>query len=171
MAVEPLYNDTLESLLLIARIEPADDTNTVAAVAQAVRDVRLGFFSRLGKTRSLEIAGYTLVDNPLTDDEVTISGAASAEALWLTLILMQRLPVLFMDNSSSGGDVFNDEPLTRDATALIASKKDLNAHLEDLLGELADDNSNLDPSVKSSLNGPDTTYLLSENFIGGGCAY
>lgn len=171
MAVEPLYNESLDKLLLIARIEPANDDNTLAAVEQAVRDVRLGFFSQLGRDRTLEIVTYPLVDNPTTDDELLRSSAASAEALWLTILLMQRLPVLFMDNSASAGDKFNDEPLTRDATGLQSSKDDLQSQLDNLLGELADESSNLDPSVKSALNGPDEPYLLSEHKLGGSCAY
>lgn len=170
MAVEPLYNADLDTLLKIVRIEPADDVNTLAAVDQAVRDVRLGLYSRLGKTRALEITGYALTDNPTTDDEISRSNAASAEALWLTILLVQRLPVLFMDNASSVGDIFNGEPLTRDAMGVHTFLDYLKAQLEDKLEEIADDESNLNKAVKSSLNGPSTTYLISETFIGGGCS-
>jgi len=68
MAVEPLYNATLETLLQRARIESANDTQTVALVHQTVTEVRLGFFSKLTKDRAKDIATYSLVDNPDSDN-------------------------------------------------------------------------------------------------------
>lgn len=169
MAVEPLYNADLETLLTIVRIEPADDANTIAAVAQAVSDVRLGLFSRLTKTRALEVAGYPLADNPTTDEEILRKQGASAEALWLMILLVQRLPVLFMDNNAVN-DVFNDEPLTRDANSkmyeLIGSWK---KQLENLLQDLVSPEDLGDSSVKASLNGPATPYILADNMFGGRC--
>lgn len=166
MAAQPLYYSTLEALLKVVRISPADDDNTVAAVDQAVRDVRLGLFSRLGRGRAKEIALLPLVENPDTTDEILRAQAASAEALWLTLLLIQRLPTLFLDNSSSVNDAFNDEPITRDAMHLASSKKAIQGQLDDLLNDMADDTSSLSGSVRSSLNGSATPYLISENFPG-----
>ena len=170
MAVEPLYFDTLESLYTTVRIESADDVQTVAAVEQAVRDVRLGLFSQLGKDRALEVASYALTDNPTTDEEILKSQGASAEALWLTIILVTRLPVLFMDNNAVN-DVFNDEPLTRDASGKSGAMIDsLQKQLDDLLEDLAAPELIKDSGSRSSLNGPSTSYILADNFIGGGCA-
>lgn len=166
MAAQPLYYSTLEALLTVVRISPADDANTIAAVDQAVRDVRLGLFSRLGRDRAKAIATLPLVVNPDTSDEILRAQAASAEALWLTLLLIQRLPTLFLDNSSSVNDAFNDEPITRDSIHLAQSKKAIQGQLDDLLNDMADDTSNLSGSVRSSLNGPETPYLNSEHFIG-----
>ncbi len=169
MTVEPLYNVDLETLLTIVRIAPADDANTLAAVGQAVSDVRLGLFSRLTRTRALEIAGYSLVDNPTTDEEILRKQGASAEALWLMILLVQRLPVLFMDNNAVN-DVFNDEPLTRDANSkmyeLIGSWK---KQLELILGDLVAPDALGDSSVKSALNGPAKPYILADNLVGGRC--
>ena len=168
MAVTPLYNADLTTLLQIVRIEPADDPNTLAAVYRAVSDVRLGLYSRLTKTRALEIAGYPLVDNPTTDEEVLRSQGASAEALWLTILLVQRLPTLFMDNNAIN-DVFNDEPLTRDANGKMFDLiKAWKAQLDDLLGDLVAPDELSDSSVKSSLNGPSTKYLIDQQFVGNG---
>ncbi len=164
--VTPLYNESLEKLLEIVRIEPATDTNTIASIHQAVRDVRLGLFSRLGKTRALEIKSFILSDDPITDEEVTRATAASAEAMWLYILLIQRLPVLFMDNSASTGDLFNDEPLTRDASGAHTFINSLKKQLEETLQGIATDDSELNKSVKSTLNGPEKAYLLSQNNIG-----
>ena len=160
----PLYCENLETLLLIARIAPADDENTVAAVHQAVRDIRLGFGSRLGKDRAKLISTYPLVDPPVTTNDILRATGASAESLWLTILLMQRLPVLFMDNNAVN-DTFNDEPITRDARTgeVVAQLKD---QLEDLLQNMADDDSKVNSSVKSTINGPDTPYILTSPFTG-----
>lgn len=170
MAVEPLYNADLATLLLKARISKADDPDTLAAVHQAVTDVRLGFFSSLGKTRALQIAGYDFAENPETDEEILRSTGVSAEALWLTILLVQRLPVLFMDNTAIR-DVFNDEQITRDANSKMAAFiKDMKAQLDQMLGEMASPDEPSNTSVKASLNGPATTYLLDDYFIGGLCS-
>lgn len=166
MAVVPLYAENLESLLTTVRIEPADDANTLAAVNQAVTDVRLGFFRKIGKTRALEIAGFPLVDNPESDSEILRSQGESAEALWLTVLLVQRLPVLFMDNTAVN-DVFNDEPLTRDSNSKMREYlKDIKGQLDDLLGEMAEPETVTDSTNKASLNGPSEPCLIRDTFIG-----
>ncbi len=114
MAVDPLYNASKESLLNRVRMATADDTQTLALIDQTITEVRLGFYRKLTKERATLIAGYSLVDNPTSDQEILKAGAAYTEALWVTLLLAQRLPHLFMDNSASVGDAWNDEQLTRD---------------------------------------------------------
>ena len=166
MAVEPLYNASLDVLLDRARISSANDDQTIAMVHQSVTDVRIGFYSQLGRVRAQAIRAIATVENPETDDDTLKQTAISAEVIWLSILLIQRLPVLFMDNAGSVGDAFNDEPLTRDALALKAMLDDLKSQLSDLLEELADDDSNIKHADKASLNGPDTTYILADNKIG-----
>lgn len=166
MAVEPLYCASLDELLLKARIKSANDDQTVAMVHQTVTDVRIGFYSQLGRARAQEIRAIATVANPETDDDTLKQAAVSAEVVWMTVLLIQRLPLLFMDNAGSVGDAFNDEPLTRDAGQLKDLLDELKAQLSDLLGDLADENSEVKYGNKANLNGPDTTYLLSENRIG-----
>lgn len=166
MAVEPLYNSTLSVLLKKARINTADDLQTLEAVYQAVRDVRIGFFQQLGRSRALEIRDIPETENPEDDDGILRLTASSAEAVWLTVLLITRLPVLFMDNRASTGDAFNDEPLTRDAAGLKELLEEQKGFLTDMLAALADDDSYVKHADKASLNGPDEDYLLSEHRIG-----
>ena len=114
MAVEPLYNESRQKLLERVRIATTDDVQTMALVDQSITDVRVGFREALGSARMVEITGYSLVENPLTDNEFVRANAANTEATWVTWLLAQRLPAMFMANGASTGDVFNDEPLTRD---------------------------------------------------------
>ena len=168
MAVEPLFNQTKDALLTKVRIDPADKAGTLALVDQAIRDVRLGFFSRVGKTRSLAIAAMSYNDNPETDEEVLRAKGVSAENIWLYILLVERLPSLFMDNQGTR-DTFNDEPLTRDAGAVLKMIENLKEQLDALLGDMileGDDEASPNPSAKSEVVGPDTTYLLADNFIG-----
>jgi hypothetical protein len=114
MAVETLYNASRDVLLERVRMKTADDSQTIALIDQTITEVRIGFYRTLTTARATLIAGYTLVDNPMTEEEVLRSGAANTEALWVTWLLAQRLPHLFLDNKASTGDMWNEEQLTRD---------------------------------------------------------
>jgi hypothetical protein len=165
MAVEPLYNVDKETLLNRVRIETADDSQTLALIDQTITEVRLGFFSRLTKSRAQEIAGYPLVDNPLSDEEILRATAANTEALWVTWYLAQRLPYLFMDNSGSVNDAFNDEQLTRD-TQLKEHLDALKDQIDQGLGDLVlppDENTG---ATKSDLIKNETTYKPFSSFKG-----
>lgn len=166
MAVEPLYNADLDTLLLRARIQSADDANTVALVHLTVTEVRLGFYSALGKARAQTIAGYTLAENPDTDEQVLKARAATVEVLWLTYLLAQRLPVLFMDNKASTGDLFNDEPLTRDAKSLEAFIDALKTQVDAGLAELQEPPEDNAGDVKVSALAPDESDLVYDRFLG-----
>lgn len=166
MAVEPLYNATLDALLKRARIDTADDEQTLALVHQTVTEVRLGFYSSLTKDRAKEIATYSLVDNPDSDNEILKAQAAVTETLWLTLLLAQRLPVLFLDNKGSTGDAFNDEPLTRDATGLEDFIDELKTQVEEGLADLMVPPEENAGATKVSLLAPDTPDLIYNRFPG-----
>lgn len=135
--VAPLFNTDLLTLYKRVRVDTVDDNNTGALIEQAVTEVRLGFYNRLGRTRAQTIAGYAIVDNPSTDEEGLRALAAAAEAIWLMWLLLQRLPHLFLDNKASVGDDWNDVPLTRD-TADEDMLNRLKAQLDEYIGMLAD---------------------------------
>lgn len=136
MAVEPLFNSSRTTLLQRARISTADDVQTVALIDQSISEVRVGFYRRLGSTRVTQIVGYSLVENPASDNELTRSQAAATESLWLTWLLAQRLPHLFMDNRASAGDAWSDEQLTRDTQVQKTYLDALKAQVEEGLASL-----------------------------------
>ena len=117
MAVAPLFNDTKDALLKRIRMSTASDT-VMEAVDGIIQEVRLAFFSALDKTRALQIAGYSLVDNPETDEEILRVSAATAEANWVAYLIAGRFPMLMLDGTVTVRQDWNDEPLTRDATAI-----------------------------------------------------
>ena len=166
MAVEPLYNATLETLLKRTRIDTADDDQTNALVTQSVTEVRLGFYRSLGRDRAKAIAGYPLTDNPDTDEEILRARGAAVETLWLTWLLAQRLPFLFMDNRASTGDIFNDEPLTRDAAKLQDFLDALKEQIDEGLGELTEPEDTNAGAVKVTALNSGTVDLIYDRFLG-----
>ena len=173
MAVEPLYNESRDSLLSRVRVATADDEQTVSLVDQAIQEVRLGLFSRLGKERPKTIAGYAWSDNPDTDEEVLRVQAAAVEANWLTYLLAKRLPTLLMADEANTRDRWNEEPLTRDSAHVQQFLKDLKKEIDSGIGDLEDPQNANAGAVKSALNLPEDSYIIGENFKGmpGGINY
>lgn len=166
MAVEPLYNESKEALLLRARIKTVDDEQSVALIDQSIQEVRLGFFSRVGKDRSKVIAGYAYSDNPDSDEEVLRVNAAATEANWLRYLLIQRLPHLSMASESTVRDLWNEEPLTRDSGYLNEYLKQLKKEIDKGIGDLQEPEDANTGSFKSTYNVPEDPYLNSVEFKG-----
>lgn len=137
MAVEPLYTDTRVNFLLKIRLSSARSEQTISVIDVVMSQVRQNFYSRLGLVRALEIAGYTPSDNPTTENENLIATASAAEATWVTALLMQRLPTVFMEGKSEANQVWNEEPLSRDTTRDTRIMiKDLLNQVDEMLGQL-----------------------------------
>jgi len=165
MAVDPLYN-TKAALLLKIRLSgvPSDQTNAV--IDLAISQVRIGVFSKLGSDRALEIAALTPSENPTTDDEILYSTASTAEGLWVTALLYDLLPTLFMESANEAQQNWNDEPLSRDAKQLGKAKQTLLSQVDQLMGYLVvpvDENAG---PVKVFSVGREVPYILQDNFIG-----
>lgn len=164
----PLYVPSLDELLASVRIDKASE-DTLNAVYRAVRDVRIGMVQKIGRERALEIQDMPYVSEPTTDDGFTREAAVSAETVWVTLLLKQRLPELFMDNSGSVNDVYNDEPLTREGTGSKDNLEALREQLDSLLAFIAGDGVDVVGRDKSALCGPDTGYVIDDNRISSPC--
>lgn len=165
MAVAPLFNETKDALLKRIRMSTASET-VLEAIDGIIQEVRLAFFSALTKERALEIAGYSLVDNPESDEEVLRVSAATAEANWVAYLIAGRFPMLMLDGTVTVRQDWNDEPLTRDATAVAIYRKELKASVDVAIGEMKSPVADNSGSVKASAIGAEEPYLISENFIG-----
>ena len=165
MAVEALFNATYEDLLKRARIETAEEEQTVALVNMSVSEVRIGFYKTLGSDRVAEIQGYALVENPSTDEEILRADAANIEALWLTYLLLPRLPNLFMAGGSLVNQNWNEEPLTRDSENLQEFLDRLKEQIDSGLSDLVEDPDDYQSqTVRASSIGADEPYLLKDNY-------
>ena len=165
MAVEPLFNADIETLKKRVRVNLSDDDQTNETILWSIQEVRVGFFNRLGAARVSDISGYALVDNPSTESELLRMNGANAEALWVQILLMQSLPYLFMDNSASVNDTFNDVPLSRD-TQKDKDIQALQGRLDSLLGDLETPINTESGPVKAASITADTTNLIYDNFLG-----
>ncbi len=165
MAVNPLYN-TKAALLLKIRLSdvPSDQTNAV--IDMAISQVRIGIFSKLGSDRAIEIAAFTPSENPTTDNEILYSTASTAEGLWVTALLYDLLPTLFMESSNEAQQNWNDEPLSRDAKQLVKAKQALLSQVDKLMGDLEVPVNDDTGAVKVFSVGRPVTYILQDNFIG-----
>lgn len=137
MAVEPLYTSTKNAFLLKIRLSTSQSEQTNAVIDLVMSQVRQSFYTRLGATRALEIAGFTPAENPTTENENLIATASDAEATWVTALLMQRLPTMFMEGQSEANKIWNEEPLTRDTTRDLRKLIDtLLSQVDVMLGQL-----------------------------------
>ena len=165
MAVNPLYN-TKADLLLKIRLSEVQSEQTNAVIDMAISQARLGFISKLGSSRALEIAAFTPSDNPTTDEEILYSIASTAEGLWVTALLYDLLPTLFMESENEAQQNWNDEPLSRDAKQLGKAKQGLLSEVDKLLGALEVPVNDDTGSVKVFSVGRETPFILQDNFPG-----
>jgi len=165
MAVDPLYNSKAALLLKIRLSDvPSDQTNAV--IDMAISQARIGIFSKITPERALEIAAFTPSENPTTDEEILYSTASTAEGLWVTALLYDLLPTLFMESANEAQQNWNDEPLSRDAKQLAKAKQTLLTQVDKLLAALevpVNDNAG---AVKVFSVGRKEPYILQDNFIG-----
>lgn len=104
MATNPVFNSDLAAVkaqLRLSGISAGSDAQ--AMLEAAVLQVRTGFYARLGSTRMAALLAITPVASPTTNDQILRSIANLCETLWVRCILLDKLPIVFMDNS--GGDV------------------------------------------------------------------
>jgi hypothetical protein len=161
MAVEPLYTADKDEFLKKIRLLTAKSEQTLAVIDVAISEVRVGFFNAITSDRALEIAGFADSDNPTTEEEILKSTAAVAEVQWVTAILIELLPNLFMDGKVEVNQVWNEEPLTRNSSELLEYKDSLLAKVQVLLGRLEEpENDNTGP-VKVNLIGREEPFIIA----------
>lgn len=136
MAVEALFNSTYTDLVTKARIQSATDDQTTALVNMAVSEVRVGFYKELGADRVSEILSNPMVDNPSTEGELLRVNASNTEVLWLTYLLLPRLPTNYMSSAHLTSMSFNEEPLTREADNIKKNLELLKSQIDSGLAAL-----------------------------------
>lgn len=166
MAIEPLYTDTKDNFLLKIRLKSAQSDQTNAVIDIAISEVRQKIFTRITMTRALEIAAFIPADNPTTVDENLIATASVAEALWVTALLMQRLPTVFMEGDDEARQSWNEEPLTRDVKGLDKFINNMFSQVDVLLGQLEIPTNEDTGPVKSFSTGREEPFSILGNSPG-----
>lgn len=116
MAVEPLFVADMTTLKSRLRLTGAVQADALAQIDQAVEDVRVGFYDDaqgLGVTRVTTLLAIAFVENATTANALLRTRANNLEITWVRLLLMRRMPTLFMDASGSTLDAWNEENLSR----------------------------------------------------------
>lgn len=168
MAVESLFNASYTELLERVRVETVTDEQTVSVIQMTVTGVRTGFYKKLGESRVSELLGYSLVDNPSTLNEIARADAAGCEVLWVTYLLMERLPTLFMSSSSSSREIYNDTPLFRDSSADKDARKvidSLKAQVDALLAGLDTSDTVKSTTLAARSIGATTPYIIDNEHV------
>lgn len=184
MSIAPLFVRNLTTLRARLSLSGATQTDTVQAINSAMIEVRARMYARFGADRVDSIVAIDpAVENPSqlvpppeiapqTPDQRLRSIAEEAEVLWIKWILLNELPVLFMDSSFKQDQVWNEEGLTRRATAQISDMLDrVKSRLEDLLGFIESDGSEFGGKVRATVIGPDTTPMRPFGSIAQGARY
>lgn len=138
----PLFVEDMTALKKAIRMSGASQQDTIGAIEQALAEVRVGFFERLGRSRVLELQQIAYDPNSLSDEGITRIRARNAEVVWVKLLLVRQLPMLFIDAQGAVDRAWNEEGLTRDAGSMYIKglisqlESDLQNMLDDLDGEV-----------------------------------
>lgn len=142
MATNPVFVADLatvkEQLRLTGVVEGSDAQSMLEA---ALLQVRTGFYSRLGGTRMATLIAITPSESPTTNDEILRAIGGLCEVLWARCILLDKLPVTFMDNSGGDLEFINQEGTFRSITPerLDAERQRCQIQIEEWLALLAGD--------------------------------
>lgn len=168
--VEPIFLTRAE-LLAAIRLSTAADAQTVALIDSAIQDVRAELYTNLGIVRVTEILTYSVNENPTVANELIRLQARLCETQWNTLKLVKLLPVSFLENEHTVHETFNEEPLTRDSTALAEFCGRLEKSVQRLLNLIRSiptgDGSFMSSVIgKQDSDGDVDVYSVNKNFIG-----
>jgi hypothetical protein len=154
VAVAPLFVATKALLLEKLRLSGVPAASDAADIIdQAIEEVRLGFYDRLGDARVTQLLTFLYVENPTTANARMRSRANACEIAWCRRLLRERLPVMFMDGSANINQVWNDEAAFRRAEQSVFDK--LQAEVEAMLLILAGTETEIS-KVKAAILEPDT---------------
>lgn len=116
MAVAPLFVADLDTLKAKLRLGGMGAAGGEAVLAQAIEDVRLGFYDEvtgLGKSLVDTLLAIAYVENATTASALKRTRANSVEVAWVKWLLMQRMPTVFMDGGHITHEMWNEEPIAR----------------------------------------------------------
>ncbi|CAK9074174.1 Uncharacterized protein (Fragment), partial [Durusdinium trenchii] len=102
---------TLKARLRLTGVEAGSDAQAI--IDEATLMVRANIYARLGDTRVTELLAITFDPVFTTNQGALRAIANNLEIKWVWLILLDRLPTIFMDNSGAVQEVYNEEAAFR----------------------------------------------------------
>lgn len=143
MAIEPLFLASKDELKSRLRLSGAAQADALAQVDHAIEDVRMHIYDEdrgLGAARVTEILTVSYVENATTSAAMVRTMARSLECAWVRLLLLRRMPMIFMDASAVTQEVWNEEPVTRFGPSGVRQEIErLEQEIQDLLANLGGD--------------------------------
>jgi hypothetical protein len=142
VATNPTFNPDVAAVKASLRLTGVpENTDAHMMLEAALLQVRVGFYSRLGPTRMAVLVALPSVEAPTTTDQILRRIGDLCEALWVRLILLDKLPVLFMDNSGGDLEFLNQEGAWRSITPerLDRERQRMQVQIEEWLALLAGD--------------------------------
>lgn len=169
MAVAPLFVVDIDTLKQDIRISGTTSVDTLSVLDRVVQEVRRNIYKRLGATTIAEILAITYNENPTTDDEYKRLDANLLETLWVQYLMYSELPVLVFDASVSTPpmQVWNEEPLTRDAAQEDELKKTMDSLLE-RINDLLDRFTEKTEGIHVTTFSPEVTRVQNDSVFEGG---
>ncbi len=115
MAIAPLFVADLDTLMAKLRLSAAKKDDVPAAVQEALQQVRIGFYSDLGEARVNYLRSIPFNENGITKTDMLRATANSCEVKWVHCLLLDLLPVMFADSSSTQRDEWNQNTFVQQA--------------------------------------------------------
>jgi len=145
--------DTLKGQL---RLSGANQSDALAQIDSAIAEVRLGFYDALGAARVAAIVALVGSSEPATADEILRSRAELCEGAWVRMLLLGRMPTLFVDSGAVVQQTWNEEGLGRSSSSTGSEKEisRLKSQIDDWLSDLAGETPDTS-SINCSVIGPD----------------
>lgn len=159
MAVAPMFVASMDVLKTRLRLEGAKTPSALGVIDQAVQDVALGFHKKLGLSRITALQAIPYDETPDSEDDFLRLLANSVEQKWVRLLLLRRLPSLFVDASGMRQQAWNDEAgFNAGPEKFLQNEIDrLQAEIDEALVALSGDEDLDEDIVNVSTIGPDTT--------------
>lgn len=166
MAVDPLYTAVKADFIAKLRLSDANKPDTLAVIDTAISSVRVGIINRLTVDRAIEVQGFAISENPLTDEEILRSTAAIAEVNWVTAELIRLLPQMSLEGQATVKQLWNNEALTRDAGDLMHFRNSLMVSVDTMLGLVEEPVNDNAGATKVSGIGREDPFLIFNNTPG-----
>ncbi len=113
MAVAPLFNSSISALKSACRLSGSSQADSLKIIDYAVKRVWNGFYAKIGAARVAALVAVTPTDTPTTDDQLSRSRAEQAEVLWVKALLINDLPLTFIDSGGAVRETWNEDAISR----------------------------------------------------------
>lgn len=125
---DPVFAENRAALVSKLRLSSDIVTSSEAVLDEAILQVRVAFFQRLGAARVSSISSTAYTESATSESAILRLAAAQVELYGVKARLLRDAPVFFMDAKNDAEEQWNDDDLLRNG----ANDEDLVAYYESL---------------------------------------